>query len=159
VSGLTGKNRAMQRWMPAVATLFTLLVGCSSTSSTSSTSPAAVSPTASVSASCVNKTEYDNAIQAAQDHVSAAVTAATSLNFGTAKDELQQAGQSVQDAGNIVGDASPDVKNDLQSAGESVNKAITDLQNNNGGAAATDLAAAGAALTQATQTDANDFFC
>ena len=72
---------------------------------------------------------------------------------------MQQAGQSVQDAANIVGDASPEMKNELQSASDSVNKAITDLQNNNATAAATDLAAAGAALTQATQTNANDFFC
>jgi hypothetical protein len=153
----------MQRWVAAVAVSFTLLVACSSASSTNSTSPAAVSPTASTSAStsasCVNKTDFDNAIQSAQDHVTAAVTAAAALNFGTAQDELQQAGQSVQDAANIVGDASPEVKNDLQSATDSVNKAITDLQNNDGGTAATDLAAAGAALAQATQTNANDFFC
>ena len=145
----------MQRWVAAVAIPFMLLVACSSTSSTTSTPPA----TASGSPSCVNKTDFDNAIQSAQDHVSAAVTSAASLNFGTAKDELQQAGQSVQDAANIVGEASPEVKNELQSASASVDQAITDLQNNNGGAAATDLAAAGAALTQATQTNANDFFC
>jgi hypothetical protein len=149
----------MQRWVAAVAIPFTLLVACSSTSSTTSTPPATLPPTTSASASCVNKTEFDAAIQSAQDHVSAAVTAAASLNFGTAKDELQQAGQSVQNAANIVGDASPDMKNELQSASDSVNKAITDLQNNDGGAAATDLQAAGAALTQATQTNANDFFC
>jgi hypothetical protein len=149
----------MQRWLMAVPIAFLLLVACSSTSSTTSTPPATAPPTASPSASCVNKTDYDTAIQSAKDHVSAAVTAATSLNFGTAKDELQQAGQSVQDAATIVGDASPDVKNELQSASDNVNKAITDLQNNDAGAAATDLAAAGAALTQATQTSANDFFC
>lgn len=155
----TGDNRAMQRWVAAVAVPFMLLVACASTSSTTSTPPATAPPTASGSASCVNKTEFDTAIQAAQDHVTAAVTAAASLNFGTAKDELQQAGQSVQDAANIVGDASPEMKNELQSASDSVNKAIADLQNNNAAAAATDLAAAGAALTQATQTNANDFFC
>ena len=148
----------MQRWVAAVAIPFLLLVACSSSSSTTSTPPATLPPTSS-SPSCVNKTDFDNAIQSAQDHVSAAVTAATSLNFGTARDELQQAGQSVQNAANIVGDASPEIKNDLQSASDSVNQAITDLQNNDGGAAATDLAAAGAALTQATQTNANDFFC
>jgi hypothetical protein len=149
----------MQRWLAAVAIPFILLVACSSTSSTTSTPPATAPPTASGSPSCVNKTDFDNAIQSAQDHVSAAVTSAASLNFGTAKDELQQAGQSVQDAANIVGEASPEVKNELQSAADSVNQAITDLQNNDGGAAATDLAAAGAALTQASQTNANDFFC
>jgi len=149
----------MQRWLAAVAVSVMLLVACSSTSSTTSTPPATAPPSASGSLSCVNKTDFDNAIQSAQDHVSAAVTSAASLNFGTAKDELQQAGQSVQDAANIVGEASPEVKNELQSASASVNQAITDLQNNNGGAAATDLAAAGAALTQATQTNANDFFC
>jgi hypothetical protein len=149
----------MHRWFAVVAIPFTLLVACSSTSSTTSTPPTSAPPTASPSASCVNKTDFDTAIQSAKDHVSSAITAAASLNFGTAKDELQQAGQSVQDAANIVGDASPDVKNDLQSASDSVNKAITDLQNNDGGAAATDLAAAGAALAQAAQTNENDFFC
>jgi hypothetical protein len=149
----------MQRWVAAVGISFVFLVACSSTSSTSSTPPGTLRPTASGSPSCVNKTEFDAAIQSAQDHVSAAVTAAASLNFGTAKDELQQAGQSVQNAADIVGAASPEMKNELQSASDSINQAITDLQNNNGGAAATDLAAAGAALTQATQTNANDFFC
>jgi len=144
----------MQRWVAAVAIPFVLLVACSSTSSTTSTPPAS----ASSSASCVNKTNFDNAIQSAQDHVSAAVTAAASLNFGTAQDELQQAGQSVQDAANSVGDASPDVKSELQSASDSVNKGITDLQNNNATAAATDLAAAGASLSQAAQ-NANNLFC
>jgi hypothetical protein len=149
----------MQRWVAAAAISFVMLVACSSTTSTTSTPPATVPPTASASASCVNKTDFDTAIQSAKDHVAAAVTAAASLNFGTAKDELQSAGDSAQSAANIVGDASPDMKSELQSASDSINQAITDLQNNNGGAAATDLQAAGQALGQAAAMNPNDFFC
>jgi len=65
----------------------------------------------------------------------------------------------VQKAADLVGDASPEVKTELQTASDSVNQAITDLQNNNAVAAASELQAAGEALTQATATDANDFFC
>ena len=147
----------MQRWV-AAAIPFMFLVACSSSSST--TSPAATTaPSASTSASCVNKTDFDAAMQSAKDHVTSATAAATSLNFGTAKDELQSAGADVQKAADLVGDASPEVKTELQTASDSVNQAITDLQNNNAAAAASELQAAGQALTQATATDANDFFC
>jgi hypothetical protein len=148
----------MQRWVATAAIALMLLVGCSSTSTSSPAATPTSSP-ASASASCVDKTDFDAAIQSAKDHVSSAVTAAAAVNFGTAKDELQQAADDVQNAGNLAGDASPEMKSELQSASDSVNKAITDLQNNDAGAAATDLAAAGQALTQAAATDANDFFC
>lgn len=147
----------MQRWLAAAAVPVMLLVACSSTSSTTS-SPAAPTTTASATASCVDKSTFDSTIQSAKDHVSSAVTAATSLNFGTAKDELQQAGQDLQNATDLVSDASPDIKDKLQSAADSVNQAVTDLQSNNGTAAATDLQAAGAALTHATE-GGNDIFC
>src|ERR1041384_2725938 len=100
----------MQRWVTAAAVPVMLLVGCSTSSSTTS-SPAAPPPaSASSTASCVDKTDFDAAIQSAKDHAASAATAATSLNFGTAKDELQQAGQDLQHASDLVGDAAPDVK-------------------------------------------------
>jgi ABC-type amino acid transport substrate-binding protein len=83
----------------------------------------------------------------------------TSLNIGTAKDELQKAGDSARSAADIAGEASPDMKTELQAAADSIDQAVTDLQNNNAAAAATDLAAAGASLTQAANTNPNDFFC
>jgi hypothetical protein len=83
----------------------------------------------------------------------------TSLNFGTAQEELQKAGDSARKAADIVGDASPEMKSELQAAGDSIDQALTDLQNNNAAAAGTDLAAAGASLTQAASTNSDDFFC
>ena len=150
----------MQRWVAAAAVPVMLLMACSSTSSSTS-SPAASSTTtvtATATASCVDKSDFDSAIQSAKDHVSSAGTSAASLNFGTAKDELTQAGQDLQDAADLVGDASPDIKNQLQAATDKVNQAITDLQDNNATAAASDLGAAGTALTQATAS-ANNIFC
>jgi hypothetical protein len=90
--------------------------------------------------------------------VNSAISAATSLNFGTANEELQKAGEAVQHAADLAAAASPEIKNELQSAADSVSKAVSDLQNDNATAAGTDLAAAGASLTQAT-ADANDFYC
>jgi ABC-type Fe3+-hydroxamate transport system substrate-binding protein len=156
-------NRAMQRWGLAAALSMMILAACSSTSSSTST-PAATSPpstsaSASASGGCVNKTDFEAAVGDAETHVQSAVSAVTSLNFGTATEELQKAGDSVRSAADIAGDASPDVKAELQAAADSVDQAVTDLQNNNAAAAATDLAAAGASLTQAANTNANDFFC
>jgi hypothetical protein len=151
----------MQRWGMAAALSMMILAACSSTSSSTST-PAATSPpstSASASGGCVNKTDFEAAIGDAESHVQSAVSAVTSLNFGTATDELQKAGDSVRSAADIAGDASPDVKAELQAAADSIDQAVTDLQNNNAPAAATDLAAAGASLTQAANTNANDFFC
>jgi hypothetical protein len=142
----------------AAALSMVILAACSSTSSSSSTS-VATTPPVSASGGCVNKTDFEAAVADAQAHVQSAVSAVTSLNFGTAKDELQQAGDSVQSAANIAGDASPEMKTELQAASDSIDQAVTDLQNNNAAAAATDLAAAGASLTQAASTNANDFFC
>jgi hypothetical protein len=147
----------MRRWVAGAAVPLMLLVGCSSTSSSTSSPAAPPSTSASATASCVDKSNFDSAIQSAQDHVSSAVTSAASLNFGTAKDELQQAGQDLQNAADLVGEASPDIKNELQSASDRVNQAITDLQNNNATAAGADLQAAGAALTQATANGKNIF--
>jgi hypothetical protein len=149
----------MQRWGMAAALSMVILAACSSTSSSSSTPVATTPPSVSVSGGCVNKTDFEAAVGDAQAHVQSAVSAVTSLNFGTAKDELQQAGDSAQSAANIAGDASPEMKTELQAASDSIDQAVTDLQNNNAAAAATDLAAAGASLTQAASTNANDFFC
>jgi hypothetical protein len=107
----------------------------------------------------VNKTDFEAAVSDAQTHVQSAVSAVTTLNFGTATDELQKAGDSAHTAADIVGEASPDMKSELQAAGDSIDQAVMDLQNNNAAAAATDLAAAGASLTQAASTNATDFFC
>jgi hypothetical protein len=148
----------MHRWMAAAGISLLMVIACSNTTSTSSPAGPSTS-SASASASCVNKTDFDAAVGSAKDHVSSAVTAAAALNLGTAKDELSKAGQAVQNAANIAGDGSPEMKNELQAAANSVNQAITDLQNNNVTAAATDLQAAGESLTQAASTDANDLFC
>jgi len=148
----------MHRWMAAAGISLLMVIACSNTTSTSSPAGPSTS-SASAPASCVNKTDFDAAIGSAKDHVSSAVTAAAALNLGTAKDELSKAGQAVQNAANIAGDGSPEMKNELQAAANSVNQAITDLQNNNVTAAATDLQAAGESLTQAASTDANDLFC
>jgi len=148
----------MKRWVVAAAVPVMLLVACSSTSSSTSSPAASSTTTPSATASCVDKSDFDATIQSAKDHVSSAATSASSLNFGTAKDELTQAGQDLQSAADLVGDASPDIKNELQSAGDQVNQAITDLQDNNATAAAGDLQAAGTSLTQAT-ANANGIFC
>ena len=147
----------MQRW--GMAALVAILAACASTSSTST--PAATPPTTSASASagCVNKANFDAAINEAKSHVDSAISAVTSLDFGTAQEELQKAGDSARQAATIVGDASPDMKTELQAAADSIDQALTDLQNNNAVAAGTDLAAAGASLSQAASTNANDFYC
>ncbi len=148
----------MHRWAAAAAVLLMILVACSSTSSSTSTSAPATATSASAGPSCVNRTQFDATIQSAQDHITSAVSAATSLNFGTAKDELEKAGAEIQHAADIAGEVSPDLKNELQSASDSVNQAVSDLQNDEGGAAATELGDAGTALTQAS-ADADNFFC
>src|SRR5262245_21316035 len=126
----SGENRAMQRWVAAAAIPLMILVACSSTSTTSS--PGATSPSsAAPSASCVNKTEFDAAIQSAQGHVASAVSAVGVLNFGTAKEELQKAGEAAQHAGDLAEGASPEIKTELQSAVDSLNQAVTDLQDDN----------------------------
>ena len=148
----------MHRWAAAAAVLLMILVACSSTSSSTSTSSPATATSASAGPSCVNRTEFDADIQSAQDHVTSAVAAATALNFGTAQEELEKAGAAIQHAADIAGEVSPDLKNELQSASDSVNKAVTDVQNRDGGATVTDLGDAGTALTQAS-ADADNFFC
>jgi len=148
----------MRRGVAAAAVPLMILVACSSTTSSTS-SPAASSTTpASSGASCVNQNEWDAALQSAQGHVTSAVSAATSFNFGSAKEELEKAGEALQHAADIAGEVSPTLKSDLQQASDSVDKAITDLQNNDAGAAGSDLAAAGSHLAQAG-TDADNFFC
>src|SRR6186997_2497640 len=140
----------MHRWAAAAAVLLLILVACSSTSSSTSTSSPATATSASAGPSCVNRTQFDATIQSAQDHITSAVSAATSLNFGTAKDELEKAGAEIQHAADIAGEVSPDLKTELQAASY--------LQNDEGGAAATELGDAGTALTQAS-ADADNFFC
>src|SRR4051794_220266 len=112
----SGENRAMQRWVVAAAVPVMLLVACSSTSSSTSSPAASSTTTPSATASCVDKSDFDATIQSAKDHVSSAATSASSLNFGTAKDELTQAGRRPQSAGHPAGGPPPHIQDQRQPA-------------------------------------------